>query len=276
MLDGINNALAASEYINKRLNFQPEIGIILGSGLGSLTNIMKDTIEIDYKEIPGFPETTVKGHDGKFVSGKLKGKLVLVMRGRFHYYEGYSIDQVVSGVRVFKRLGINNMLITNASGGVNKEFKPGNLMIINDHISLFAPSPLRGVNQENYGKRFPDMCEAYDKELRRMAKKSAEEISLEIKEGIYAFTQGPMYETPAEVRALRTLGADAVGMSTVPEVIAARHGGIKVLGLSCITNMAAGIGIEPLSHEEVMKNAQNIEDKFVRLVSKIMDNWKII
>jgi purine-nucleoside phosphorylase len=275
MIEAIKKATVAAEFIKNKLDFKPEIGIILGSGLGKLTNSIERTLEINYNEIPGFPQTTVKGHSGKLILGSLCGKLVAAMGGRFHYYEGYDISQVVFGVRVFKFLGIDNMLVTNASGGVNEDFSPGDLMIISDHISLFAPSPLRGINDDKYGKRFPDMCNLYDKNLREIARRTAEDIGQEIKEGIYAFTQGPMYETPADVRALRLLGADAVGMSTVPEVIAARHIGMKVLGISCITNMAAGIGKNSLSHEEVIKTAGEAEQRFIMLVSKIMERWEM-
>lgn len=275
MKEAINRAEIAAGYISSKLNFQPEIGIILGSGLGSLADKIKDALVIEYGEIPGFPRTTVEGHTGRLIIGNLCGRLVAAMRGRFHYYEGYDISQVVLGVRVLRFLGIGGLLVTNASGGVNENFKPGDLMIISDHISLFSPSPLRGINEESFGKRFPDMCNTYDKNLREIAIKSAEELSLDIKEGVYAFTQGPMYETPAEIRALRILGADAVGMSTVPEVIAARHSGMKVLGISCITNMAAGIGNKSLNHEEVIKTAGEVEQKFTILISKIMEKWKI-
>ncbi|HHW31798.1 MAG TPA: purine-nucleoside phosphorylase [Clostridiaceae bacterium] len=271
----MNKAAIAAEYIRNKIDFQPEIGIILGSGLGSLADKINDAVAIDYNEIPGFPHTTVEGHTGKLILGSFFGRLVAAMKGRFHYYEGYDINQVVFGIRVFKFLGIGSILVTNASGGINENFKPGDLMIISDHISFFSPSPLRGINEESYGKRFPDMCNTYDKDLREIARKSAEELSLDIKEGVYAFTQGPMYETPAEIRALRILGADAVGMSTVPEVIAARHSGMKVLGVSCITNMAAGIGNNSLNHEEVIKTAGETEQKFTMLVSKIMENWKM-
>lgn len=275
MKETMNKAAFAAEFIKKKIDFRPEIGIILGSGLGALADKINDAVVIDYHDIPGFPRTTVEGHTGKLILGNLSGKLVAAMKGRFHYYEGYDIDQVVFGVRVFKFLGIRSMLVTNASGGINENFKPGDLMLISDHISLFSPSPLRGVNEESFGKRFPDMCNTYDQELREIAKRAAQEISLDIKEGVYAFTQGPMYETPAEVRALKLLGADAVGMSTVPEVIAARHSGIKVLGISCITNMAAGIGNGYLTHEEVIRTAGEAEQKFTKLISKIMEYWNV-
>jgi len=263
----------AVEYIESRLSFRPEIAIVLGSGLGSLVDDVEDKIQIDYKDIPNFPLPTVEGHAGKLVAGTISGRPILAMKGRFHYYEGYEIPYVVFHVRVFRLMGIGNLIVTNAAGGINKSFKPGDLMLIKDHISFFAPSALRGPNLDEFGLRFPDMTDAYSKKLRKMAKDVAASKGLELKEGVYAFTQGPMYETPAEIRALGILGADAVGMSTVPEVIVARHAGINVLGISCITNMAAGILDQPLHHEEVMRTAKEAERKFTLLIRKIVENW---
>jgi len=268
-------AIDAAQYIKTRFASKPEIGIVLGSGLGSLVDEMENVIDIDYREIPNFPLTTVQGHAGRLVFGNICGRTVLAMKGRFHYYEGYDISQVVFHISVFKLLGISNLIVTNAAGGVNKDFKPGDLMLINDHISFFAPSPLRGKNVNELGVRFPDMCEAYSREMIEVAGMCAENMGLEIKEGIYAFMQGPMFETPAEIRALRILGADAVGMSTVPEVIAARHAGMKVLGISCITNMAAGIHNQPLNHEEVMETAKRVELDFKAFIKGIIREWKI-
>lgn len=268
-------AAESAEYIQKRLTTKPQIGIVLGSGLGPLVNEVKEQIEIDYGDIPNFPIPTVEGHAGKLIAGEIGGKPVLVMKGRFHFYEGYDISQVVFHIRVFKLLGISHILVTNAAGGVNRDFSPGDLMLITDHISFFAPSPLRGKNADEFGVRFPDMSEAYSKEMITMAEKTAGELGIKLQKGVYAFTQGPMYETPAEIRALRILGADAVGMSTVPEVIAARHAGMKVLGISCITNMAAGILEQPLSHEEVMETAKKVETRFVSLVNKLISNWNV-
>ncbi len=264
-------AKKSSDYINAKLGFKPEIAIILGSGLGSLVDEIADAVEIDYKDIPGFPLTTVEGHAGKLVGGILAGRPVLVMKGRFHYYEGYDISQVVFHIRVFKLLGIEKMIVTNAAGGVNKNYHPGDLMLINDHISFFAPSPLRGKNLSEFGVRFPDMSAAYSRELLKVAGEAAQALGITICEGIYAFAQGPMYETPAEIRVLSIFGADAVGMSTVPEVIVANHAGMKVLGISCITNMAAGILDQPLNHEEVMKTAKEVESKFKTLVKGIIN-----
>lgn len=275
MDDLYRKATESAEYIQKRLTTKPQIGIVLGSGLGPLVNEVKEQIEIDYGDIPNFPIPTVEGHAGKLIAGEIGGKPVLVMKGRFHFYEGYDISQVVFHIRVFKLLGISHILVTNAAGGVNRDFSPGDLMLITDHISFFAPSPLRGKNADEFGVRFPDMSEAYSKELITMAEKTAGELGIKLQKGVYAFTQGPMYETPAEIRALRILGADAVGMSTVPEVIAARHVGMKVLGISCITNMAAGILEQPLSHEEVMETAKKVETRFVSLVNKLISNWNV-
>ncbi len=266
---------AAADSIKNRIVGNPQIGVILGSGLGSLVNVLEQPVEIDYSEIPGFPRTTVKGHAGKLVYGKLGGKQVLVMKGRFHIYEGYDISQVVFHVRVFSLLGISNLLVTNAAGGINTGFKPGDLMMINDHISFFAPSPLRGANIEEFGPRFPDMCNAYDGGLIGIADEAAKKLGILLKHGIYAFAQGPMFETPAEVRALRMLGADAVGMSTVPEVIVAQHSGMDVMGISCITNMAAGVSGNKLNHEEVMDTANRVGKSFTALVTEVISRWPV-
>lgn len=275
MEETYNKALEASEYIRSVIKEQPQIGIILGSGLGPLVTVIENPMELDYRDIPHFPQTTVEGHAGKLVYGTLGGKRVLVMKGRFHYYEGYEISQVVFHIRVFKLLGIENMLVTNAAGGVNHSFVPGDLMLITDHISFFAPSPLRGRNLEEFGTRFPDMCEAYSPVLMDAARKAATKEGVDLKEGVYTFAQGPMFETPAEIRALSLLGTDAVGMSTVPEVITARHAGIKVMGISCITNMAAGVMGIPLNHEEVMETAKKVEKKFSSLVRRIVEYWPV-
>lgn len=275
MHNSMDEIQEAAEYIRKKIGGQPQIGIILGSGLGPLVGAIEQPFELDYKDIPGFPETTVAGHVGKLVYGILGGRQVLVMKGRFHLYEGYDISQVVFHIRVFNLLGIENLLVTNAAGGINTGFTPGDLMLITDHISFFAPSPLRGRNLEEFGTRFPDMCNVYDSNLIETAKKAAGIEGIELKFGVYAFAQGPMFETPAEIRALRILGADAVGMSTVPEVITARHSGMKVLGISCITNMAAGVHGLPLNHKEVMDTAKQVEKKFMALVTRIVGNWPV-
>lgn len=264
----------AADYISSRINGTPRIAVILGSGLGPLADSLEQPATIDYRDIPGFPETTVTGHAGKIVCGSIGGRQVLAMKGRFHYYEGYDISQVVFHIRVFKLMGISSLIVTNAAGGINTSFKPGDLMLITDHISFFAPSPLRGRNPDEFGTRFPDMCDAYDKGLIEYADKIGKDIGIDLRKGVYAFAQGPMYETPAEIRALRALGADAVGMSTVPEVITARHCGMKVLGISCIANMAAGILEQKLDHVEVVETAKRVEKVFTRLVSDIIAGWE--
>ncbi|MCK5197390.1 MAG: purine-nucleoside phosphorylase [Spirochaetales bacterium] len=263
----------ASDYISEKLNFKPEIGMVLGSGLGVLGDEVENPIKIKYEDIPGFPKSTVEGHAGQLVAGTLEGKKVLVMQGRFHYYEGYSYDTVVFPVRVMKLLGINKFLVTNASGGVNKNFDPGDLMLISDHIKFDVNGPLRGANFDEFGPRFPDMSDAYKKSLREMAKEAGKSLGISRREGVYGFMGGPNYETPAEIRMLGIVGADAVGMSTAPEVLVAAHAGMDILGISCITNMAAGVLDQPLNHAEVMETAAKVRDNFIALVRKILTMW---
>jgi purine-nucleoside phosphorylase len=265
----------AARSISERIGKKPVIGMVLGSGLGVMAEEITEGITIPYSEILHFPESTVEGHAGEMVIGELEGKTVLALKGRFHYYEGYDMERVVFPIRVMKILGIENLLVTNAAGGVNTSFKAGELMVINDHIKMFTESPLRGPNNEKFGSRFNDMTEAYSKELRCIAKSAAKDLGLTLQEGVYAFMGGPSYETPAEIRMLRLLGADAVGMSTVPEVIAASHGGMKVLGLSCITNMAAGILDQPLDHGDVMETSARVRGNFISLVREILKRWEI-
>lgn len=260
----------AAEYIKNYLPDVPEIAIILGSGLGILADEVEDKIEIPYNSIPNFPVSTVAGHAGKFVFGKVSGKKVLMMNGRFHFYEGYDLKEVTMPIRVFSLLGIKKLIVTNAAGGVNTGFKPGDLMIIKDHVNFSMANPLIGRNLDEFGPRFPDMSNPYNNEFIDLAKKVAKENNIDVVEGVYFMMTGPNYETPAEIRAIRKLGADAVGMSTVPEVIVANHCGIKVLGISCITNMAAGILDQPLNHEEVIETSMMVREKFVLLVKKII------
>lgn len=257
-------------FLAPKLPVQPKIGLILGSGLGVMADEVEG-VQISYGEIPDFPVSTVEGHDGKLVVGTLRGKPVMTMKGRLHAYEGYSLEQVTFPVRVMKALGVDTLIVTNAAGGVNTDFRPGDLMLIRDHLNLTFRNPLIGPNDERLGPRFPDMSEAYDKGLRELAKNVAAKLGISLREGVYAGLLGPSYETPAEIRMLRTLGADAVGMSTVPEVIVARHAGIRVLGISCISNMAAGILPQPLSHEEVMETAERVKDTFRALVGGIVE-----
>jgi purine-nucleoside phosphorylase len=261
----------AVDFIGNRTSVEPRVGLILGSGLGVLGDDIPGADAIDYSDIPGFPVSTVEGHAGRLVFGNLGDKQVVIMQGRFHYYEGYSMDEVVFPVRVMKLLGVETLVVTNAAGGVNTSFSPGDLMIITDHIKLFTDSPLRGHNIEELGPRFNDMSTAYTPELRRLATDVAGRIGTQVREGVYAHMAGPSFETPAEIRMLRTLGADAVGMSTVPEVITAAHASMKVLGISAISNMAAGILNQPLNHEEVMETGRMVRDKFVALVQAIVE-----
>ncbi|MCM3665362.1 purine-nucleoside phosphorylase [Mesobacillus subterraneus] len=265
-----NQIQTAASFINEKLQQQPKIGLILGSGLGVLAEDIENPVKIPYNEIPGFPVSTVEGHAGQLVCGQLSGVEVIAMQGRFHYYEGYSMDKVTFPVRVMKELGIERLIVTNAAGGVNESFEPGDLMIITDHINNMGTNPLIGPNDSRFGVRFPDMSEAYSKNLRGIAKEVAEKCNITIKEGVYVGNPGPVYETPAEVRMARTMGGDAVGMSTVPEVIVARHSGLEVLGISCISNMAAGILDQPLSHDEVIETTEKVKSSFLLLVNEIV------
>ena len=261
----------AAAYVRSALDGRrPEIAITLGSGLGDLAERLDAPLTIPYKEIPHFPVSTVSGHKGQFVCGKLGGKEVLCMQGRFHYYEGYDLKQVTMPVRVMKLLGIDSLLVTNAAGGINTGFHAGTLMLIEDHLNLTGENPLIGENLDAFGDRFFDMTVAYDKEYRTLAKATAEELNIPLATGVYAWLTGPNFETPAEIRYLRTIGADAVGMSTVPEVLVARHSGIRVLGISCITNLAAGMTDNTLSHEEVKETADRVQNEFIRLVTGVV------
>lgn len=263
----------ATDYIKSQYHGKIDLAIILGSGLGHLVDEIRNPVELDYRDIPHFPLTNLKGHVGKLIIGSLGGKTILAMKGRFHYYEGNDMPIVTLPIRVFSQLGIENLILTNASGGIRDDLKPGQLMLIKDHISLFMDSPLRGPNLDDFGPRFPDMSNAYDKTIGELAHKVATENNIDLKDGVYAFTQGPMYETPAEIRALRTLGADAVGMSTVPEAIVARHCNMKTLGISLVTNKAAGLSDEELSHEEVIDIAAKSEKNFATLIKGIIEEW---
>ena len=260
----------AAAYIKEKLGGRaPEIAITLGSGLGDLADHLVDAVQIPYGEIPHFPVSTVAGHKGQFVVGKLEGREVLCMQGRFHYYEGYDLKQVTLPVRVMKLLGISTLIVTNAAGGINTGFRAGNLMLIEDHLNLTGENPLIGENLEVFGDRFFDMTVAYDAEYRALAEQLAAELNIPLQKGVYAWLTGPNYETPAEIRYLRAIGADAVGMSTVPEVLVARHSGLRVCGISCITNLAAGMGDGLLSHEEVKETADRVKVDFIRLVTAL-------
>lgn len=260
------NIQEAADYIASHMSAKPQVGLILGSGLGVLADLIENAISIRYEDIPHFPVSTVEGHAGELVIGQVKGKDVLMMKGRFHLYEGYSPTVVTFPIRVMKKLGIQTLIVTNAAGGINTSYEPGDLVVLSDHINMTGGNPLIGPNDAALGVRFPDMSEAYSRRLRALAQQVAEEQQIVLREGVYAGLLGPTYETPAEIRMLRVLGADVVGMSTVSEVIAARHAGIEVLGFSCVSNMAAGILDQPLSHEEVMETTEKVKAKFLDLV----------
>ncbi|MFD1885138.1 purine-nucleoside phosphorylase [Paenibacillus wenxiniae] len=260
----------AAAYIRSKSNITPEVGLILGSGLGVLADLIQDGIAISYSDIPHFPVSTVEGHDGELLLGNIQGRPVVMMKGRFHMYEGYGPEVTAFPVRVMKELGVSSLLVTNAAGGVNTSYQPGDLMVLSDHLNLTGRNPLIGPNDPALGVRFPDLSEAYSRRLRQIFNDTAANQGLNVQEGVYAGLLGPTYETPAEIRMLRTLGADAVGMSTVSETIVARHAGIEVLGISCITNMAAGILDQPLSHDEVMETAERVRDQFLKLVLAII------
>lgn len=259
-----------AEFLKSKMRTSPETAIILGTGLGSLVNEITEKYEIEYKDIPNFPLSTVEGHSGKLIFGKLGGKEIMAMQGRFHFYEGYSMKEVTFPVRVMRELGIKTLFVSNAAGGMNPEFIIGDLMIITDHINMFPEHPLRGKNIP-YGDRFPDMSTAYDKELIAKAKEIADEKGIRVVEGVYLGTQGPTFETPAEYRMFRRMGGDAVGMSTVPEVIVARHCGIRVFGISVITDLGLeGIVVE-CSHEEVQKAADEAQPKMTTIFREIIN-----
>ena len=260
----------AVEYIQSKIgDFIPEAGIILGSGLGELADEYCD-IKIPYSEIPGFELSTVSGHKGMLVFAKINGKNVVMMQGRFHYYEGHSIQKVVLPVKVMKKLGVKTLVITNAAGGVNPNFRPSDLMIITDHINYMGTNPLIGENDDSMGERFPDMSEIYSSDIAEKTKKIGARLGIDLQEGVYMALSGPSYETPAEVRMAKIIGADAVGMSTVPEAIVAAWAGMKVLGISCICNSAAGVSTVGLSHEDVIRAANTAKDRFKNLVTEVI------
>lgn len=266
MLEKIQETAA---FIKNKMTTAPKTAIILGTGLGSLINDISDKYEINYKDIPNFPVSTVEGHSGKLIFGKLGGKDIMAMQGRFHYYEGYSMKEVTFPVRVMKELGIETLFVSNASGGTNPDFNIGDLMIITDHINYFPEHPLRGKNIP-YGPRFPDMSEAYSKDLIRKAKEIAKELNIKVQEGVYVGTQGPTYETPAEYKLFRIFEADAVGMSTVPEVIVANHCGIKVFGMSVITDLGVEGKIVEVTHEDVQKAADAAQPLMTAIMRELI------
>jgi purine-nucleoside phosphorylase len=260
----------AAKYILSKTKLRPRVALVLGSGLGAFADELDGATRIPYERIPGFPRSTAVGHAGRLVIGKAGGIVVAAMQGRVHSYEGYSAKEVVFPMRVFGRIGIRSAILTNAAGGINLEFKQGALVVIRDHINLQGSNPLIGPNDDRFGPRFPDMSQAYRKSYREIALTEAKRLGIEVREGVYAALSGPSYETPAEIRYLRTIGADLVGMSTVPEVIVARHMGIRVLGISCVTNMAAGILDQPIDHAEVMETGERVKTQFVALLRAII------
>ena len=261
----------SAEYIINNSKYKPEIGLILGSGLGSIADTIEDAEYYNYSDIPNFPTSTVEGHAGRLVIGKLSGKIVVAMQGRFHYYEGYTMQTITFPVRVMKLLGVSKLVVTNAAGAVNKNFNAGDLMVITDHINFSGSNPLFGENLDEFGPRFPDMSQAYNLELRNKVLAAGKELGINLKQGVYVMFSGPTYETPAEVRMAGILGGDAVGMSTVPEVIVANHCGIKTVGISCLTNMAAGILDQPLNHEEVIETSNKVKKDFIRLMDRVIN-----
>lgn len=264
-----------SAFIAEKIKIKPEIGLILGSGLGELADEIDNAVKIPYGDIPNFPVSTVEGHAGQLVIGELDGKSLVAMQGRFHFYEGYSMQEVTFPVRVMKELGVDLMLITNACGGMNKSFQPGDLMIITDHINMTGANPLIGPNENELGPRFPDMSHAYTPELVTSVEQIANNLEINLQKGVYAGVTGPTYMSGAELIMLRKLGGDVVGMSTVPEVIVARHAGMKVIGISCITDMAVGEEIEGITHEQVVEVANRAKPKFIKLVKKIVSTYSV-
>lgn len=259
----------ATTQINRSLATVPEILLVLGSGLGSLADQVENAVALAYSEIDGFPRATAPGHSGELILGYWQDRQVAVMKGRFHAYEGHPTADLVLPIRVMQKLGVPGLVLTNAAGGMDPAFTPGDLMLIRDHIGLWADSPLKGLNLDEFGPRFPDQTMVYDRELGDLALRCAQELDITLHEGIYAYCGGPQYETPAEIRLLRMLGVSAVGMSTVQEAIAATHGGMRTLAISCITNFAAGIQGQPLNHQDVLKVGASAENKIIQLLSRI-------
>ena len=265
-----SRAERAAKFILAKTKLRPRVGLVLGSGLGAFADEFASATRIDYKKIPNFPRSTAVGHAGRLVIGKVGAVGVAAMQGRVHFYEGYTLQQVIFPMRVFARMGIRAVILTNAAGGINRDYKQGCLVVLRDHINLQGSNPLIGPNDERFGLRFHDMTQAYWKPYREAGLEEGRRLGVDIYEGVYAALTGPSYETPAEIRALRTLGADLVGMSTVPEVIAARHMGLRVLGISCVTNMAAGILDQPINHEEVLETGERVKGQFVALLRAVI------
>ena len=263
-------AETAARFLLKQTKLRPKIALVLGSGLGAFADEFAGATRISYARIPNFPRSTAVGHAGQLVIGKVDGIEVAAMQGRVHLYEGYSVKDVAFPIRVFARMGVKAVILTNAAGGIKKDFTQGRLVVLSDHINLQGVNPLSGPNDENFGARFPDMSVAYDKRFRELTLAEGRLLGIELGEGVYAALAGPSYETPAEIRYLKTIGADLVGMSTVPEVIAARHSGMRVLGISCVTNAAAGILDQPLDHNEVLQTAERVKGQFIALLRAVI------
>ena len=263
-------AETAAKFILKKTKLRPKIALVLGSGLGAFADEFANAVRIPYAKIPDFPRSTAIGHAGQLVIGEVEGVAVAGMQGRVHLYEGYSVKDVAFPARVFARIGVKALVLTNAAGGIKKEFTQGRLVVITDHINLQGANPLIGPNEEQFGPRFPDMSAAYDKKFRELALAEGRRLGIVLGEGVYAALAGPNYETPAEIRYLRSIGADLVGMSTVPEVIAARHSGMRVLGISCVTNAAAGVLDQPLDHKEVLETTERVKGQFMALLRAVI------
>lgn len=260
----------ASDFIESRITVWPTVAVVLGSGLGAFADALTEPAVIPYRDIPGWPQSTAMGHAGKLVVGLLDGLPVAALSGRVHLYEGYTAKQVVFGVETLGVLDVESIVLTNAAGGVNPDYHPGRLVLISDHINLLGQNPLTGPNDDNLGPRFPDMSEAYSKRYREIAREAGKEMGMDLVEGVYAALPGPSYETPAEIRYLRKIGADLVGMSTVPETIAANHMGLNVLGISCVTNMAAGVTDQKLNHKEVLETGERVKDSMIELLRRVL------
>jgi purine-nucleoside phosphorylase len=260
----------AARLIRARAGVEVSVAIVLGSGLGAFADDLTDAVAIPYEEIPGFARSTVEGHAGRLVIGKTGEVTVAAMQGRFHFYEGYSLEDVTFPIRVLKLLGVRTLVLTNAAGALNVEFAPGSLMVISDHINLLGANPLIGPNDDRFGPRFPDLTLVYAADLQNMVIEEAREMGMELRRGIYAALSGPSYETPAEIHMVRTLGADAVGMSTVPEAIVARHMAMQVIGISCITNLAAGVSNRPIDHSQVMAIGERVRGQFTELLRRVV------
>ena len=270
MSDEYGRVESAAAFVRERIGEVPQVAIVLGSGLGDFAGTLANAVTVPYHTVPGWPVPTVIGHAGKLVVGEVRGRRIAVLAGRAHFYEGHPMTTVVFATRLLGVLGVKTIILTNAAGGINTSFSQGGLMVIDDHLNLMGTNPLIGHNDERFGPRFPDMTELYSKRLRAVAARAAEKNGLAIEHGVYVGLHGPSYETPAEIRYLRTIGADAVGMSTVPEAIVARQMGLEVLGISCITNMAAGVLPQALDHSEVMETAQRVKGAFIALLEEIV------